>query len=231
MTTVTAIENVTAKILGADADSENGKVEYLRLLVGDIQTDLGGSPRMRNSRAARLSNEERGAHLKVVATVNERFYTVVVDKAKELLSAGADRAKRLNTATNWARTITRDVRKYVRAGNDLRALSAAKLVRSQLRVSIPPRPPTPAVLRRRLVEQGKELVAAALELIDTDPIAARAELELIMAQMATQLLNLGGKPTTRDAQEAASQHKPFRIKSTVFIPTETMVARQVSAPS
>jgi len=231
MTTVTAIQSVTAKILGADADSEVGKTEYLRLLVGDIQTDLGGSPRMRNARAARLTQEERGAHLKIVAAVNERFYAVVMEKAKELAPSGPDRAKRLNAATNWARTIVRDVRTYVRAGNDLRALSAAKLLRVQLRVSIPPRPPTPAVLRRRLVERGKEAVAAALELIDNDPIAARAELELLMAQLATQLLNLGGNKPTRDAQEAMTQHKPFRLKSTVFIPTETMVARQLSAPS
>ena len=50
------------------------------------------------------------------------------------------------------------------------------------------------------------------------------------AQLATQVLNLSGRPT-KDAQEAASQHKPLRVRSTLFVPTETQVVRQTANPS
>lgn len=229
MTTVAAIQTIADRVLNADAESANAKTEYMRSLVGDVQTELGGTPRLRSGRAAKLTQDEKGAHLKAVAAVNERYYTVVVERAKTH-AAGPGKALQLNGLTNWARTIVRDVRSYVRAGNDIRALAASKLTRQQLRVKVVPRPPTPATLRRRMEDRGKDFMSAALELIDNDPLAARAELELVMAQLATQLLNLGGKPT-RNAQEAADTHKPFRIKSTVFVPTDTMVARSVASPS
>jgi len=154
----------------------------------------------------------------------------VTEEARARVGGGPDKAKRLNAMTNWARTALRDVRGYVRAGNDIRALAATKLTRNQLRVKATPRPLGPAALRRRLVDRGKEMVAAALELIDIDPGAARAELELIMAQIATQVLNLSGR-ATKNAQEAASQHKPLRVRSTLFVPTETQVVRQTANPS
>jgi hypothetical protein len=230
MTTVTAIRAIAVKVFTAEGDADTGKIEYLRALAGDIQAELGGAPRQRSGKAARLSEEERAAHLEAVSKVNERFYGAVTEEARTRAGGGADKAKRLNAMTNWARTALRDVRGYVRAGNDIRALAASKLTRVQLRVKTTPRPLGAAALRRRLVDRGKEAVAAALELIDTDPVAARAELELLMAQLATQLLNLSGRPT-KDAQEAASQHIPLRVKSTLFVPTDTQVVRQQSHPS
>lgn len=229
MTTVTAIRAIATKVFAGETDADNGKIEYLRTLVGDIQTELGGTPRLRSGKAARLTKEETAAHLQAVTKVNERFYGAVTEEARARVE-GPDKAKRLNAMTNWARTALRDVRGYVRAGNDVRALATAKLTRNQLRVKSVPRPLGAAALRRRLVDRGKETVAAALELIDTDPAAARAELELLMAQLATQVLNLSGR-STKDAQEAASQHIPLRVRSTLFVPTETQIVRQTANPS
>lgn len=230
MTTVTAIRAMATKVFTAEGEADTGKVEYLRALAGDIQTELGGSPRQRAGKAARLTQEERAEHLEAVSKVNERFYGAVTEEARGRVTGGADKAKRLNAMTNWARTALRDVRSYVRAGNDIRALAAAKLTRNQLRVKSTPRPLGAAALRRRLVERGKDAVAAALELIDADPAAARAELELIMAQLATQLLNLSGRPT-KDVSEAERQHIPLRVKSTLFVPTETQIVRSQANPS
>jgi len=230
MTTVTAIRAIATKVFTSETEADNGKIEYLRALVGDVQTELGGAPRQRAGKAARLTKEETAEHLQSVTKVNERFYGAVTEEARARVGGGPDKAKRLNAMTNWARTALRDVRGYVRAGNDIRALAATKLTRNQLRVKATPRPLGPAALRRRLVDRGKEMVAAALELIDIDPGAARAELELIMAQIATQVLNLSGR-ATKNAQEAASQHKPLRVRSTLFVPTETQVVRQTANPS
>lgn len=230
MTTVTAIRAIATKVFSSEVESANAKVEYLRVLVGDVQTALGGAPRTRSGKAARLTKEERAAHLEIVAKVNDIFYGAVLEEARGRLAGGPGKAKQLNEMTNWARTALRDVRGYVRAGNDIRAVATGKLTRNQLRVNAMPRPLGAAALRNRLVDRGKDAIAAALELIDVDPAAARAELELIMAQLATQLLNLSGR-TTKDAQEAASQHIPLRIKSTLFVPTETQVVRQLASPS
>jgi len=231
MTTVTAIRAIATKVFTSETEADNGKIEYLRALVGDVQTELGGAPRQRAGKAARLTKEETAEHLQSVTKVNERFYGAVTEEARTRVGGGPDKAKRLNAMTNWARTALRDVRGYVRAGNDIRALAATKLTRNQLRVkAAAPRPLGPAALRRRLVDRGKDMIATALELIDIDPGAARAELELIMAQLATQVLNLSGRPT-KDAQEAASQHKPLRVRSTLFVPTETQVVRQTANPS
>lgn len=230
MTTVTVIRAIATKVFNGESDSANGKVEYLRTLTADIQTELGGTPRQRAGKAARLSPEERAQHLEAVSKVNERFYGAVLEAARVQAVGGPAKAKQLNAMTNWARTALRDVRGYVRAGNDIRALATAKLTRNQLRVKSTPRPLGAAALRRRLVDRGKDAVAAALELIDADPPAARAELELIMAQLATQLLNLSGRPT-KDASEAERQHIPLRVKSTLFVPTETQIVRSQANPS
>lgn len=231
MTTVTAIRAIATKVFNGESDSANAKVEYLRTLVSDIQTDLGGTPRLRSGKAARLNEEERAAHLEAVTKVHVRFYEEVTAEARTRVGGGADKAKRLNAMTNWARTALRDVRGYVRAGNDLRTLATGKLTRNQLRVKTTPRPLGAAALRRRLVDRGKEAIAAALELIDTDPAAARAELELLLAQLATQLMNLSGGRPTKDADEAERQHRPLRVKSTVFVPTETQIVRSQANPS
>lgn len=230
MTTVTVIRAIATKVFNGELDSANAKIEYLRTLVSDVQVELGGTPRLRAGKAPRLSQEERAQHLEAVAKVNERFYGAVTEEARGRVGGGPEKAKRLNAMTNWARTSLRDVRAYVRAGNDLRTLASGKLTRNQLRVKSAPRPLGATALRRRLVDRGKEAVAAALELIDTDPAAARAELELIMAQLATQLLNLSGRPT-KDVSEAERQHIPLRVKSTLFVPTETQIVRSQANPS
>ncbi len=230
MTTTVAIKAIAERILTADGDSATGKVDYLRQLVGDFQEALGSTARQRGSKAARLTPEERTHHLTTLVSVNERFYSVVQEAAREKLPPGPDKGKRLNASINWARTALRDIRGYVRAGHDIRAVGAGKLTLRQLRIKVLPRPASAAMLRRRMVEQGKDLIAAVLAVVDADPVAARTEVELVMSQLATQLMGLSGKPT-RNAQEAATQHKPFRVKSTLFVPTETTIIRQQANPS
>lgn len=230
MTSITEVKQLTARILTADDDSDTAKTLYLRAVVETTQTELGGAPRLRAGKPAKLTPEEKARQLAALTVVHERFYAAVMEEARNRLPAGPDKAKRLNAKVNWARTTVYTVRQWIRASHNILAVGTAKLTKAQLKVKAPKRPPSAATLRRRLVDRGKALIAAALELIDTDKDVARGELELIMAQLATQFLNLGGKPV-RDAADAAQQHRPFKVKSTVFIPTETMVVRQQSSPS
>lgn len=225
MITDNDIKQLAERVLTADSESESSKVLYLRGFVEATQAELGAAPRRRAGKSGKLGPESQKIQLTAVRTVNERFYGVVMDAAR-----GKFRGKELNARTNWARAQVRDIRGYIRSGNDLTAVPPSKLTLKALRVKSMPRQLSAAALRRRVVDKGKALVASALELIDNDKDAARAELELLMAQLATQLLGLGGKPM-RNADEAATQHKPFKLRSTVFIPTETAVIRQQSVPS
>jgi hypothetical protein len=222
------IGDLTDDILDAGVALTNGNNWYLRALIATTQKELGAPTRVRTGRAAKLDPETKAAQLAALTVVHERFYAVVLERARKKL--GKVPAKVLNGKVNFARTAVLTARNWIRAQRDLTAVSVTTLTKAAMMIKKPPKPPSTAVLKRRLEAQGKQLVKTALELIDIDKEAANTELELIMSQLATQLLSLGGKPTANAAQ-AASQHRPLRVKSTVFVPTETQVARQLRAPS
>lgn len=222
------IGQLTDAILTAGDTVSTGANWYLRALIATTQKELGAPQRARTGRTAKLTPEAKAAQLAALSVVHERFYTIVLETARKKL--GKVPAKVLNGKVNFARTAVLTARNWIRSSRDLTAVSVATLTKAALLVAKPPKPPSTAVLKRRLETQGKQLVKTALELIDVDKDAAHTELELIMSQLATQLLSLGGKPTANAAQ-AASQHRPLRVKSTVFVPTETQIARQLRAPS
>jgi|SRR5882724_1108156 len=222
------IGELTDVILTADDTVTNGKNWYLRALIATTQKELGAPPRARTGKAAKLDPETKAAQLGALTTVHERFYGVVLERAKKKL--GKVPAKVLNGKVNFARTAVLVARNWIRANRDLTAIGVATLTKASVTIKKPPKPPSVAVLKRRLEAQGKQLIKTALELVDSDKAVATTELELVMSQLATQLLSLGGRQTTNAAQ-AASQHRPLRVKSTVFVPTETQITRQMRAPS
>lgn len=223
------IGDLTDEILTADGAITESKNWYLRAVTATAVKDMGATPRVRASgRQHKLTDDERKAQMAAVTAVHERFYAVVVERARKRL--GKVPAKVLNAKTNFARTAVLSVRNWVRAGHDLTLVGVATLTKAALKVKRTPRPASTAVLKRRLEDRGKALIASALELIDADRDVASTELSLIMSQLATQLLSLGGK-TTRNVDQAERTHSPLKVKSTVFIPTETQVVRSMRAPS
>lgn len=222
------IGELTDDILTAGDTVSTGANWYLRALWATTVKELGAPQRVRTSKAAKLSPEAKAAQLGAITVVHERFYAVVVERARKKL--GKVPAKVLNGKVNFARTAVLVARNWVRANRDMTAVGVATLTKAGVTVKRPPRPRSAAVLKRMLVDRGKALMVTALELVEVDKEVATTELELVMSQLATQLLGLGGKQTT-NARQAATQHRPLRVKSTVFVPTETMVARQVRTPS
>jgi hypothetical protein len=226
------ISKLAKAILDGEAQADTGRTSYLRTLVAVTQKELGAEPRQRMSKADKLKAEGISEQLAALTTVHDRFYALVLEAAGKATPANAkDRATEVNRKTNFARTALYAVRSWIRAGHDVTALAAAKVTKAALAVkAATPKPQSVKRIKARVERESKALVSSLMALADSDKGAAVAELNLLMNQVTAQLLALAGPPVA-DAAQAAREHKPLRIKKTVFMPTETQVLAQIEKPS
>lgn len=226
------IDRMAGEMLGAQGLLDTVPRLYLRATTATTIHALGAPQRVRAGKVEKIDEAEKTRQLAALEKVIAQFYPRVVAKMSENLPTGKTRATTLNSRTNWARGVHRDVRNWIRAGHDLRTLAPGRLIRAAILVTPKPRAASPGRLRARVERSSKDLVASLLELAQNDKAAAVAELELLMGQLAGQMVELGGKPLT-DARKAAEQHVPWRAKgsSVMFVPTQTQVIRQQERPS
>jgi hypothetical protein len=226
------ISKLAKAILDGEAQADTGRTSYLRTLVAVTQKELGAEPRQRMSKADKLKAEGISEQLAALTTVHDRFYALVLEAAGKAVPASTkDRATEVNRKTNFARTALYAVRSWIRAGHDVTALAAAKVTKAALAVkAATPKPQSVKRIKARVERESKALVSSLMALADSDKGAAVAELNLLMNQVTAQLLALAGPPVANAAQ-AAREHKPLRIKKTVFMPTETQVLAQIEKPS
>jgi hypothetical protein len=205
--------------------------EYLRMTVATTIHALDAPQRQRSGKVVKIDGEEQTRQLAALEKVIERFYPAVVKRASEDLPAGtANRAKVLNSRTNWARGAHRDVRNWIRAGHDIRTIAAVRLIKAALVVNRPRRAVTAGQVKGRVESRSKDYVAAVMELATVDKQAAITEIELLMGQLVGQLAELGVK-STKDSKEAARGGLALRVGKQVFWPTDTQVVRQQERPS
>lgn len=202
-----------------------GRQSYLRLLVAAIQKELGAPERKnRPAKPAKLAIEEIDKQLLAAQAVHSHNYETVLEVASEFVPAGTkDRKTELHRRGTFARTALSAVRRYVRAGNDITAIPAARVTKPMLET--PDRGksvPTPT--KGRVERQSKALMASVIGLADADKPAAVEEIRLLMGQLADQLARMG-ITATRNAAEAASSQKFLRVGKTLFAPTDTQVIR------
>lgn len=226
------IKDLTTGLLSATAAIDTGRASYLRFLVGTTIAELGVKPRAHaGGRPTKMTPETLATHLTALEVVHERFYTAVTEAASVDLPGPTLRAKELNRRTNFARTAAGALRRWVKAGNDITSLVVAKVTKRSLAVERAVRPQTAARLKARTETTSKALVALVLDLSAVDKRAALEEIELLMGQLASQRIELGGAPT-RSQQKAVDAGLPFRAKGHTFYPvTQTQVLRQQRAPS
>lgn len=226
------IRRLTSTILAASATFGEGQLTYLKMVVGTTIHELGAKPSKTRGRGRqpKLTDEVIKLQLAAAERVNERFYQAVLDAASEGLPRGAkERATLLNRRTNFARSTISTVRGFIRAGNDITLVDPATCTKRSLTAERAARHPSLARMRRTVETRSKSLMASVLDLVDTDKVAAREEIELLMGQLANQLASLGGV-TMREAPRGRDVTGPEGRG--VFIPlTETQVVRQQARPS
>lgn len=229
--TVEDVASVVESVLTANAEADAGRLSYLKILIATTQNELGGKPRVHAGKAAKLKVEGIAVQLKALAAVNDRFYPVVTRVVLASIVPGTkDKGLEANRRTNFARTALSAVRLFIAAGNDITAVGLKTVTKASLAVRRTPKPPSGTKIKARAEAQSKTLVATLMELADADKAAAIEELQLLMGQVATQLVSLG-VAATKDAAQAMSEHRPYRIGKMLFAPTDTQLVRQQARPS
>lgn len=215
------VANIAELILGAQKDGETGRVTYLRTLIQATQEELGGK-----------KGQDASVQLAALAAVHERFYEIVLEAAQPFVpKTQKDRPVELHRRVNFARTATSAVRGHVRAGGDVVALHPTKTTkRSLMKREGPPRALTPKRWKARAETQSKALIVSLMGLADADKAAAIDEIQLVVGQLAAQLVSMG-VVATKDAMQSVGEHRPLRIGKTLFMPTATQVVRQMAKPS
>lgn len=217
---------------GAQAMAESKDI-YLRALWATSQHELGITPPARG-KTVRVDDEEKARQLAGVATVHERFYSAARKRVEERLAASGLKGKALadeaTKRSNYWRTCVYAIRMYIRSGNSLASLPPARVAKSSIRVQLVSKAPSARRLSNRVEKSSKAFVAHVLALVEVDKDAAAKELDILLGQLAAQRAAIAGAPG-KDARQAAAEHRPFRMGSTVFMPTMTQVIRQMERPS
>jgi len=186
------------------------RATYLKALVATTQAELGSPVRQRGARAAKIAAEEIAKQVAAMEVVQQRFYAAV------LQAIGEGPPAQRNARANFARTAASTLRRWIKAGNDVRALAAARVTKEALRITGAARR-TASPTARRAERTANRFTDMVTELAKADKGAAIAALEAAMTRIASMLIALGQKPTTKPA-EAMSEHKPFRTREGLFWP-------------
>lgn len=240
--TAADIKALTVEQLTAMTTSVRSRVTYLRALIATTQDKLGLSPRVRQQgHPPKMAPEEQAKQLQALEEVHTEFYAAVLEgieetplSEEEKPTTGRVTANAIKTRrATFARTAMSAVRTWVRAGRSLAAIAASKVTKAALTIHTGTkrrRAVSPKRLVSRVERQSKDLIASLLELTETDKDAAVKEYQTLMDILSDQMVKLS-QPATRDAAQAVAEHRPLKVKGTIFVPTATHVLRQQARPS
>lgn len=215
------IRNLAGGVIDALSSANDNRLHYLRALIGTTQHELGAPSRHRTVKGTKIRDEDvLNSHIEALEAVHAKFYGIVMKTTKEKLagitSEGGKKGDEVNKRTNYARTAFSRANRWVRAGNDITSLVAAKVIRTALEVDGGKRrKPSPSRLATRATRQTKQLLETLRTLAAADHDAAMAGLEALMKKLVA--LELNG-PATRDPKIAVSDNRPLRVGGTMFIP-------------
>jgi hypothetical protein len=226
------IASLAKAIISGSMQSEGGRRDYLKVLLASTIDALGAKPRARQGRPAKLDEPAVLKQSETLEATHTRFYAIILRETTALIPHGKERATDLNKRTAYARVAVSRLRAYAKSGADLTALVPARVTRETLRVSqATPRAVSGGRLKARAERESKALMATFIGLADTDKPSAVSEIQLLMGQLAQQLVQLGVVTSTKDATQAAREHIPLKVGRTLFIPTETQVIRAQEKPT
>lgn len=179
---------------------------YLKVLVATTQAELDISVRKRTVKMPRPADEAVRGQMRVMVTVHKRLYASVLKKARQNKPRNP---KEMNKWTNFARSAKAKLKKWLLAGNDLRALVPAKLIHADLEVSRGSRGWTRDRFQKRAGAWAGHLVAAATAYAKEDRETAVATLESAVAQLTTLLAELG-TAAAKSSAATIREHRPAK---------------------
>lgn len=208
------VERLAVDVFNADSKGIAGRTTYLRALVGTVQAELGAPPRKRTGAEAPTTEEECAAHLKAFDVVALRFYTAVLSGAKTAAPGANNDA--LRSMTGFARSAASTVRGYIKAMKDIRLLAAKSVTKRALAVPRTRRKLTVPIMRGRISRLQTVLLETARNLFASNRESAREILTPLLAELA-KAMGLA-EHTTKRADVAEAEHRPWQTKTGVFIP-------------
>lgn len=181
--TLEDVARITREVLEAHKLRTGGVATYLRALIATTQAELGLNPRQRAAGATgKLNAEETAEQLAALEKVGERFYGAVVKAAKEKIE-GPDRGGAiLHKRTGFSRSSLSTVRTWVRRGNDITSLVAARVTKAALYVK-GKRGKSVKVLGNQAQRFGTRLEETLATFAAADRDAAQAQWERLRAQL------------------------------------------------
>lgn len=216
------IQKVAGDIIDGVQKIDSGRGTFLKMAVATTQSDLGSEPRLRNAKPKRLNDDEVVLHMKTFQAVAERFYDAVLAVARATVPEPDTMIVRQRTA--FARSALSTVRGYIRAGNDIRTLAAARCTKASLATPRTRRTMTVQAMRRRAERTATDLIALAENLN-----AANHEIaQTVVGPIIAQLINASGISTDsiKDQSRAIAESVPFHTKTDVFVPINLEAFRQ-----
>jgi hypothetical protein len=201
------IASIAKAYSSAISAGQGARGAYLRALIATTQHELGAKPRLRTSHGDPLNKESIAAQLKALETVHARFYEVVLDNVEGT-------ADERNSRSNFARSAVSTVRAYVRAGNDLTLLAAARASKSALAAASPApkrsKVVSVPVLRNRADKAVQALATLGDTLAKVDKAQAVEVLEQALSKITARLMAYGVAKPIKNAKDAIEQGVPFK---------------------
>lgn len=179
--TVADVEKIAAAIIDGDIQVATSRGTYLKVLVASTQDELKSPPRQRSGKAPKLDAPGIAEHLVAFQSVADKFYAACMRVAQNTVPA-PDTAM-IRSRTTFARSAASTVRGYIRAGNDIRALAAARTTKASLATPRKRRKASVAAMQKRAEKLAGELTAVCKSLEAADHGAAVQTMTPVIQQL------------------------------------------------
>lgn len=198
-------------------DSTATRVEctYLRIVVAAAQAKLKPTTRGRRSSKGQLA---------LIESVHQRFYPAVLrgittpDVAPTDTAEPEERRRRTrerNSRSAYARTSVATLRKYVRAGKDLRGVDVLTVTKNGLRIAVAPSEPADKV-ERQILRAQDALARALTRRAKVDPDAARSAADAALLAL---------RATIKALPVAEPEAEPIPTRRRSHVPEPAMLNR------
>lgn len=208
---VTDAKNVKAMareafLAGKTADSLPGF--YFRMLIANTQVELDAEPRLRAAKKpTRIEEDKVPEHLAALEAVHSTYYEAILEAANEVFP-GRGLSKERDSCTTFARTAKSTLASWIKEGNDITSVAAARATKHGFTVQRAARNVKPAAIQRRAERAAEKIIKNVSVLADMEQ--RRVALEAAMAKFSAELATMAG-PVTRNPKVALAEHKTLEV--------------------
>lgn len=215
------VETIAASIIDGHQTIDRDRSTILKGMVALTIKELGAAQRKNNAKAPQLDDQKRTAQLAAFEAVYAPIYEAVVRVAENTVPDPDE--KELRSRTAFCRSAGSTVRSFIRAGNDITAVAAAKATKASLAVPRTRRKFTVEALRKRAERLTAELHAVLrnLQAANSEIAAPATASALASVVSVTDILGKASKDQTAAVVNGA----PFQTRTDVFVPVNLAAVR------